>query len=109
MAYGIYSEVYFAIGLSKSIISFKIGETTNARRRNKQLVGFDICETFSLPYGKDDQADRLLVESYIRQRMERDLKLDRFSTDCFVCSNLEEREYAHSYFIQLFHEALEIL
>ena len=69
MAYGVYSEVYLAFPINKSIRAIKIGETTNARRRAYQLrrsVNFDIDYKYMLDVNGWDKASRLTVENYIR-------------------------------------------
>ena len=43
---------------------FKIGETTNIARRQKQLKDFEICLWADLKTNK--KADRLFIESYLR-------------------------------------------
>ena len=66
MAYGVYSEVYLAFSIDDPT-AIKIGETTNARRRERQLVnneGFYIG--WSTEITKPDKKSRLFVENYLR-------------------------------------------
>ena len=67
MAYGVYSEIYIALPFSNDVKAIKIGETTNARRRCRQLgrdVGFYVYHTLDVKGW--DKTSRLMVENYLR-------------------------------------------
>ena len=64
MAYAVYSQVYLAIALDEEEKIFKIGETTNVARRQKQLKDFEICLWADLI--TESKANRLFIESYLR-------------------------------------------
>lgn len=64
MAYAKYSQVYLAIPLDEEERIFKIGETTNIARRQRQLKDLEICYWIDL--STDNRADRLFIESYLR-------------------------------------------
>lgn len=84
MGYGYYSEVYFAINVNEKKY-IKIGETTNARRRNYQLDDYYIVQTLNVNgLGKDD---RLFVESYVRSRINATKKVHQVGLDYFECEN----------------------
>lgn len=84
MGYGYYSEVYFAINTNEKNY-IKIGETTNARRRNNQLDDYYIVQTLDVNgLGKND---RLFVESYVRSRINATKKVHQIGLDYFECEN----------------------
>lgn len=85
MSYGTYSEVYFAIDFDDKR-NIKIGETTNARRRGRQLAeqGYTIVKTLNV---NESYAARLFVESYVRARIEMAGRVTRIRTDYFVCDS----------------------
>ena len=92
MAYAKCSEVYFAVGTANKI---KIGETTNARRRNHQLNGYHIHCSIDLQNKQysdsEDEAMRKFVEAGLRVILE-DYTQQRISTDCFICESREDVE-----------------
>lgn len=83
MSYGTYSEVYFAIDMT-SDVRIKIGETTNARRRNTQLSrdNYYIVKTLDVD---GEEAERLFVESFLRARISATGQAHQFRKDYFEC------------------------
>lgn len=110
MSYGIYNEVYFAVRLDKEGEGwFKIGETSNARRRSNQLYyneGYCVTESYNL-FG--DEANRLFVESYLRVKIELTGKVQRVGKDYFLCKSKENRDEFKKFFSSWVKEAEEIL
>lgn len=84
MAYGCYSEIYIAINVEDKTF-IKIGETTNARRRNRQLKedGFKVYESIEVGHG---ESCRLFIESYLRIKLE-SLNIKRIKRDYFYCKH----------------------
>jgi hypothetical protein len=107
MSYETCSEVYFAHHLKmKNLI--KIGETTNARRRAGQLYkeGYYIQISANV---NGDEAARLLVESYLRTRIEATGKANRFRKDYFECENEDVAHWLFTQFEEWVSEANHIL
>ena len=84
MGYGYYSEVYFAININNQNF-IKIGETTNARRRENQLDEYYIVQT--LDVNGMEKRDRLFVESYLRSRVGATERVRQKGLDYFECEN----------------------
>ena len=107
MAYAIYSQVYLAIALDEEEKIFKIGETTNITRRQKQLKDFEICLWADLRTNK--KADRLFVESYLRIKILEYADIRLLGYDYF--SYTDEKVYKEilDNFEKWVGEAIEIL
>jgi hypothetical protein len=84
MAYRYYSEVYFAIDFDDNK-RIKIGETTNARRRDRQL---DVWITKVVEVG-GDKCYRLLIESLLREKISRMPRVQQIGNDYFYCESKE--------------------
>lgn len=90
MAYGEYSEVYYANNSRPNTyyhnkILVKIGETTNVRRRSRQLEDVSIATWCSLEgtVCGYDYCARLFIESYLRAKVRKLPGVEHSSTDYF--------------------------
>ncbi len=108
MSYGVYSEVYFAQH-EENPAMIKIGETTNARRRGRQLEkeGFIILE--STWVNGDDKCDRRFVESFLRSRIATTGHAAIYKEDYFICDNETTANWIKSEFMHWVEEANRIL
>lgn len=108
MAYGIYSEVYFAVA-SFNETHIKIGETENARRRANQLSyneSYNITQVLDVPGGK---VERLLVESYLRARIKKCGRVQHYGNDHFTCDSSEVANWIAAQFPDWVAEAVRML
>ena len=108
MGYGTYSEVYFARHLTNHKL-IKIGETSNARRRNNQLIKNESFEILADMNIGGDVADRLFVESYLRNKIQASKRALRHGLDYFECSSEGDAEWVYSQFYYWVFEANQIL
>lgn len=76
MAYKDGSEVYFAkkkVRKNAKTAWIKIGETTNAKRRNHQLEDFNVAIVCEVPMNDKDRHNqklrRMAVENYLREKI----------------------------------------
>lgn len=104
MAYGCYSEVYYAEHLEIRT-AIKIGETTNARRRSNQLLQEDYLILQSLDIG-GGECERLFVESFLRMKILKTQKARRIRKDYFNCADLDTVEFIKSHFQEWVMEAI---
>ena len=105
MAYGYYSEVYFAVDLN-NYKRIKIGETTNARRRNAQL---DVYITQCIEVG-GNHTYRLLIESLLREKIARMPKVTQAGTDYFICEDTDTVNFIQNEFenwVKHFQKSIE--
>lgn len=107
MSYGVFSEVYLAVNCKDSTF-IKIGETTNARRRNGQLAteGYFIKLALDIEGG---ETERLFIESFLRARIEASGKAHRYGKDYFQCDSKETADYFYNAFLPMVKEACSIL
>ena len=107
MAYGYYSEVYYAENLTiKTCI--KIGETTNARRRANQLLQEDYLITQSLDIG-GGEGERLFVESFLRMKILKTQKAQRIRKDYFDCADVDTVAFIKAHFQEWVEEAIKTM
>lgn len=107
MSYGYFSEVYFAISHDvKNLI--KIGETSNARRRQNQLYeeGFFIEQVRKVD---GDDSARWFIEDYLRLRIEATGKVKRYRKDYFECEDKMTVEWIANHFPLWVEEANRML
>jgi hypothetical protein len=108
MAYKTYSEVYYALSIDNPKI-FKIGETTNARRREHQLF---VSERFHIVYSRNiggNKATRLFVESYLRIKIQKLPFVRTEKLDYFVCEQETDIKTLKELFKIYLEEALQII
>jgi hypothetical protein len=115
MAYGVYSEVYLAFSVDNPT-AIKIGETTNARRRERQLIRQD--PSFYIGYSteitKFDKGSRLYVENYLRGQIfkylnNKSIDYRWVGLDYFYSLPQEAIDYIEKHFIQWVYEACQEL
>lgn len=107
MAYAVYSQVYLAIALDEEEKIFKIGETTNVTRRQKQLKDFEICLWADLT--TDSKADRLFIESYLRIKILEYSDIRLLGQDYFSYTDTKVYNEILDSFEKWVKEAMEIL
>lgn len=107
MSYAQYSQVYFAISLD-SKRKCKIGETTNASRRNSQLCqdNYYIILVEDIDGGK---SARLFVECYLRECFNSTQKVQQIHTDYFECQTIDTVNWLADRFPIWVEEARAIL
>lgn len=107
MSYGVYSEIYLAKHYKDDTL-IKIGETTNARRRNGQLSqnGYTITIVLDVDGG---ETERLFIESFLRARIEADGRTHRSGKDYFQCDCKDTADYFCNHFQSMVKEAETIL
>ena len=115
MAYGYYSEVYLAFSCDDPF-AIKIGETTNARRRERQLLrqdnAFYIGRSTEIP--RYDKGSRLYVENYLRGQIfkylnEKSVDYKWVGLDYFYSLTQEAIDYIEKHFIDWVFEACQDL
>ena len=115
MAYGSYSEVYYANNSRPNKyyhnkILVKIGETTNTRRRSAQLTDVSVatwCSLETTACGFDFTA-RLFVESYLRSKVRKLPGVEVSSIDYFWLPDKQTDNYIIQHFTSWVQEAIDI-
>jgi hypothetical protein len=115
MAYGEYSEVYYANNTRPNQyyhnkILVKIGETTNTRRRSNQLTDVSIatwCSLEKTSCGYNHSA-RLFVESYLRGKVCKLPNVEQSDVDYFWLPNKDTDKFIVSHFVEWVQEAVAL-
>lgn len=107
MAYAKYSQVYLAVSLDEETKIFKIGETTNIARRQKQIPDFEICLWEDLQ--DNDKASRLFIESYLRIKILQFSDIRLIGMDYFSYSDNQKFQIVLDNFEKWVKEAVTIL
>lgn len=103
-----HSAIYFAIrDYDGDRIRIKIGETTQTATARERSSNREFSIVSYLDFEELTDCQRLMLESYVRLRIERSGIADRCGTDTFYVPNVECAKYLHKDFLENINELIK--